>query len=282
MASGSDDADSTFERRAVLAGVLPATMALCAAINAEPVSAAATLSPLDNTTRTWLRLVSDPSGSTTFAITEGSVWGFRPQADDLTVEAFAKRLYGYRSLLARKASRTAEGAISLKSKAWSFYLDPLTGKAADHIFNPYTEVEVACPPLSGPVSTIVYGGAGASRPPLDLTQKRIGDHAFVTVARVARFKPADTTWFKLEADFTSYACRTAELDREDGGFIPSTWSHNLVAEWQTWMKMHGTPGHILFKGDGAYLRSLDAAPPDLPSAIERFFPGTLGAVRAWT
>jgi hypothetical protein len=268
------------ERRTLLAGLLPAAMAFSAAIDAGPASADAL--PLDSGTQVWLRLVSDPAGRPTIAVTEGLVWGFKPQADDLTVEAFAKRLYGYLSLAVRIFDRTADGAVSLKTKAWSFYTDPATGEAVEHILNPYTGVQVACPPLSGPVSVVVYGRGESKGPPLDVRQKRIGDHAFLTVSRVSRFKPADTTWFKLEADMTSYACLEADLDRPGGGFVPSTWSHNLVAEWQTWMKMHGTPGHILFKGDGCFVPSLDAAPAHLLADIERAFPKTLEAVRAWS
>jgi hypothetical protein len=240
-------------------------------------AAAATL---ERGVETWLRLVADPTGRTTFAVEQGMVWGFRPQADDLTIDAFAKRLYGYWSLVARKMARTDDG-VSLTTRGWTFYLHPETGAIVEVVLNPYTGETVQCPPLSGPAFTAHYGTAGPATSPLDLRERRIGDHAFIDISRISRFKPKDTTWFKLEADLVSYACRSADLDRPGGGLISSTWSHNVVAEWQTWMRMHGTPGHILFKGDGVLMPSMSAAPPALIAAVEARFPGTLAEAEAW-
>jgi hypothetical protein len=271
------------DRRTALSGLLPASMALAASFATN--SAKARENGLDDHTRTWLRLVSDLSGRPTYAVERGDVWGFKPQADDLATTDFAKRLYGYWSLVARQAARQPDGEVALKTKAWTFYLDVDSGAVVTEILNPYTGATVQCPPLSGPVFTAHYGQtpvASAPYPPsLDLRQRRLGDHAWVEIGRIARFKPADTTWFKLEADLVSYACRAADLDNTNKPFVPSIWSHNVVAEWQTWMKMHGTPGHILFKGDGGFIPSLDATPPMLRTAIDRLFPSTLDAVKAW-
>ena len=46
--------------------------------------------------------------------TMGDVWGFLPQADDLAVEDFAKRAYGYAGVAARKMQRRADGAIVVR------------------------------------------------------------------------------------------------------------------------------------------------------------------------
>jgi hypothetical protein len=270
------------DRRAMLAGLLPASLALSAAL-ANGSALAATSGGLDDRTRTWLKLVSDLSGRSTFAVERGDVWGFKPQADDLTTDAFAKRLYGYWGLLVRQPTTAPDGSIVLKTKGWTFYTHPETGEIVIEILNPYTGQTVQCPPLSGPVFTAAYGAPGA--PPtaaLDLRQRRLDDHAWVEIDRISRFKPKDTTWFKLEADLVSYACRAADLDDPQRRFIPSIWSHNVVAEWQTWMKMHGTPGHILFKGDGACVPNIDAAPAPLKAAIDVHFPGTLAEVKAWS
>jgi hypothetical protein len=130
------------------------------------------------------------------------------------------------------------------------------------------------------VSTARYGPGQSSSPP-ELRQHRLGDRAWVEVSRLSRFKPRDTTWFKLEADLVNYACRTADLDDPAATSIPSTWSHNVVAEWQTWMQMHATPGNILFKGDGAFVNRLQDAPTALLAAIDQYFPSTLDDVRSW-
>ena len=270
------------DRRTMLAGMLPASLTLLAALTDAPALAAGA-SNVDDKTRTWLKLVSDLSGSATYAVECGDVWGFKPQADDLTTDAFAKRLYGYWGFLARRATTAPDGSIALKTKGWTFYTHPETGEIVTEILNPYTGQTVQCPPLSGPVFTAAYGVTGAApAPPLDLRHRRLGDHAWVEIDRISRFKPKDTTWFKLEADLVSYACRATDLDDPKKTFIPSIWSHNVVAEWQTWMKMHGAPGHILFKGDGAFIPTLDAAPAPLKAAIDAHFPGTFDTVKAWS
>jgi len=270
------------DRRKVLAGLIPASLALFAALADAPAFAAAP-GAVDDKTRTWLKLVSDLSDRATFAVERGDVWGFKPQADDLTTDAFAKRLYGYWGLLARQATTTPDGSISLKTKGWTFYTHPDTGEIVTEVLDPYTGEKVQCPPLSGPAFTATYGAPGAApAATLDLRQRRLGEHAWVEIDRISRFKPRDTTWSKLEADLVSYACRAADLDDPNKTFIPSIWSHNVVAEWQTWMKMHGTPGHILFKGDGAFIPGLDAAPTPLKAAIEAHFPSTFDAVKAWS
>jgi hypothetical protein len=103
---------------------------------------------------------------------------------------------------------------------------------------------------------------------MDLTVRREGASAIVDIARISRFTTPDITWFKLEADFNTHLCRVADLDDPRRTHIPSTFSHNLVAEWQTWMRMHGAPGHILFRGHGSQVASLDDAPAALRKAIQ--------------
>ncbi|WP_394762686.1 hypothetical protein [Phenylobacterium sp.] len=230
---------------------------------------------------TWLTLVADLRGRTVYSVTEGMVWGFRPQADDLAANDFARRLYGYRSLLARKAERAGDGSVRLRTKAWSFYLDATTGEPITELLNPYTQAMVSCPPLSGPASTVTYGGAAPTATAPELTSRRIGDHVWLGVDRVSRFKPSDTTWFKLEADFTTYVVQAADFARTGADHLPSTWSHSLTAEWQTWMRMHGQPGHILFNGAGATLLGAQAIDPGLRRAVDRFYPGGLAEVLAW-
>lgn len=254
---------------------LVASLALAASATTGPASAA----PLDGATRNWLRLTADLSGATTWGVTRGDVWGFLPQADDLTTDTFARRLYGYWSLIARKAAVGAGGRVALRLKGWTFYLDPQSGEIVTQLFNPYTKQQVQCPPLSGNAAMLHYGDA--TQPPLDLRERRLGEQVWVELDRISRFKPADTTWFKLEADMTSYACRAADLDDPSLPHITNTWSHNLIAEWQTWMKMHGTPGHILFKGDGGFIPSPERIPAALHSAIDTHFAGTLADVAAW-
>jgi hypothetical protein len=45
--------------------------------------------------------------------------------------------------------------------------------------------------------------------------------------------------------------------------------------------MHGTPGHILFKGDGAPLADPGEIPGQLVVAIDRYFPGALADTVRW-
>ena len=249
-------------RRVVLGEMFAAAVALGGAARAADVA------PSEAAGETWLRLVADLSGRPVFSVLRGDVWGFLPQADDLTPATFARKLYGYWSVVERTALPAPGGATALTTKGWSFYLDPTTGAVTSRILNPYTGAMVTAKPLSGPASTLVLQPGREEPAGMDLTIRRDGATAVVDIARVSRFTTPDITWFKLEADFNTHLCKTADLDDRRRTHIPSTFSHNLVAEWQTWMKMHGAPGHILFRGSGSHIASLDQAPMALRKAIE--------------
>ena len=145
--------------------------------------------------------------------------------------------------------------------------------------------------MSGPATEETYDAAGQvlTRPPfplevaptqrfMDMRVRTIGENTWVSTDRFVRFRPGSISWWKLEGDLIDHACRTRDLGH--AAHIPSTWSHNLVAEWQTWMNMHGTPGHILFKGSGAGL-----APAEVPTAareaIDAHFPGAFAEALGW-
>ena len=255
-------------RRAVLGEMFAAAVALGGAARA------ADLVPAEAAGETWLKLVADLSGRPVFSVLRGDVWGFLPQADDLNPATFARKLYGYWSVVSRTARPRADGAISLATKGWSFYLDPGTGEITSRILNPYTGATVVAKPLSGPPSTMVLQRGLAAPTGMDVAIRREGTSAMVDIARITRFTTPEITWFKLEADFNTHLCRAADLDDPRLTHIPSTFSHNLVAEWQTWMKMHGSPGHILFRGAGNHVASLDDSPPALRQAIQAYFPAT--------
>jgi hypothetical protein len=225
----------------------------------------------------WARLVADLSGRPVYFFTHGAVWGFKPQADDLALKDFARRIYGYSGIAARRVVRDAAGALAMQQKAWGFYRDPESDAITERIPNPYTGRIDRAAPLSGKLSTRPLAPA---EDPMQVRVRRIGPQAVVELSTLARFKSPDISWYKLEANLENFFCRSADLDA-DTPHVPSSYHQNLVAEWQTWTGMHGTPGHILFKGDGVPLRSLDEAPPDQIEAIERFFPGSLDELTGW-
>jgi hypothetical protein len=259
-------------RRAVLGEMFAAAVALGGPARAADLAPSQASSGAAG--ETWLRLVADLSGRPVFSVLRGDVWGFLPQADDLTPATFARKLYGYWSLVERTARPAPDGSTALTTKGWSFYLDPTTGEVATRILNPYTGAMVTAKPLSGPPSTLVLQPGHAEPAGMDLTIRRDGDTAIVDIARISRFTTPDITWFKLEADFNTHLCKTADLDDRRRTHVPSTFSHNLVAEWQTWMDMHGAPGHILFRGAGSQVTSLGDAPATLRAAIQKHFPAS--------
>ena len=79
----------------------------------------------------------------------------------------------------------------------------------------------------------------------------------------------------------THAARLAELLAPDLEHVSNTLSHNLVAEWQTWMEMHGAPGHILFLGQGSHVFRADDLPDEIQATLEQAFPGTLAAGLGW-
>ncbi len=268
-------------RRSALAAVI-AGGALGAGLMQAEQAAALTLQgdPL----KTWLKLYADLSGRTTFALARGYVWGFLPQGDDVSLQAFRKRLYGYQSLTARQAVTKPGGSVVLKTKGWTFYTDPDTDAVITELLNPYTGKIVKSAPMSGAASEQIVGqalGPGQDGPFGEMRIQTVGGHAFVSSAKFARFQTGGISWFKLEGDLTDYACSAADLTNAALTHIPSTWSHNIVAEWQTWMNMHGDPGHILFKGNGAHIGDGDKIPADVRQAVDTHFPNTLSPVLAW-
>jgi hypothetical protein len=280
--------------------MLQCAVAMAATGTLPLVSNAKQAAPLDRSARTtstndahliWAKLHGDLSGRTVYYFTQGTVWGFKPQADDLTVDDFAKRVYGYSGVAARKIFVRENGAIVMRQKSWAFYRNPVTDEITDQIPNPYTGVVDIAAPMSPKTSERVLNStqdgapepmrAAANATPYNLRIRRLGARAWVSTSTISRFQPGGISWWKLENALHDYACATADLDSSAITHIPNTMSQNVVAEWQTWTKMHGTPGHILFKGNGAPLFRIDEVPGDTLVAIERFFPGTLADVRAW-
>ena len=243
----------------------------------------------------WAKLKADLSGRTVYAVTTGTVWGFKPQADDLPLVDFSRRLYGYRSCVARQARLNKDGTVSIKSRSWNFYLDAGSGQFVTELLNPYTGKTVKSAPMIGPAAVQNYSTAGLldfkpaypveqltpSRP-FDLHISVVNDHAFVTESSFIRLKPGNISWWKLEGTMTSHSCQLRDLREGSRTHTPSSWSQNLVAEWQTWMEMHGTPGHILFKGDGCPVYSAAELPPELQRDIESVSPGGLADINKWS
>ncbi|WP_439486841.1 DUF1838 family protein [Blastomonas fulva] len=231
----------------------------------------------------WTRLVGDLSGRPIYFYTHGNVWGFKPQSDDLSIADFARRLYGYSGIAARRMERTADGGVMIHQKYWAFYRHPETDAITDAIPNPYTGRTDIAAPMSGPVKAMPLDmGPGADGAmPYAMRIRRLGRTATIETSAFHRFKTPDISWHKLEGNLEDYICAVADLDNPQATHIPCHYMQNLVAEWQTWTGMHGTPGHILFKGNGAPLIDLAQVPADQIAAIERFFPGSLAELRDW-
>lgn len=289
---------STFDRRDMLA--LMGLVAVGGTSAGHAASRGVPVKPTVQAVELFARLVGDLSGKATLGYTAGTVWGFRPQADDLALADFARRIYGYKSLVVRKVRRLPNGDLAIKQQAWTFYADPLTDAITDTLRNPYTGVDVK--PYSPPSAPweIAYRADGTAylpgkedaNPlgngestvfdnPFDMRVRTIGVHSFVDTSQFIRFKPANIDWWKLEATLIGYACRTADILDARITHIPSTSTMNLVAEWQTWMDMHGSPGHILFKGEGTTVASLADVPADYRDALASRFPEQFEKALAW-
>jgi len=223
----------------------------------------------------YARLVGDLSGKTVFFYNNGAVWGFLPQADDLTVDSFAKHIYGSSGIAARKMRLEKDGSITVRQKFWAFYRDAQTDVITDKIANPYTGVVDTAKPMTGKVGEHLLAA------PADMLLRRAGGRAFVSTSGVARINPGGIPWYKLEGTLENFACLAHDLDDLAQTHVPCTSSLNVVAEWQTWTNMHGKPGHILFKVDGVPILDADELPEDTIQAIDRFFPGELAEVRGW-
>jgi hypothetical protein len=249
--------------------------------------------------RTWLRLNGDLLGTVMYTYLGGMVYGFLPQGDDVPLGKFARRLYGYRSCSARRATLRGDGSALVRSCSWFFYTDAESGDYLHQLRNPYTGVTVDCPQRMLPPGDEVLapnsarpGDAAAtgkyppefsdSDRPFQLDYAAMGETVWIRRNVFSRFHPGDTNWYKLEADMLTHIAKSADLFAEGLGHIPNTTSHSLVAEWQTWMKMHGAPGHILFVGNGAHAYRPTDLPEPFQEAVGREFPGTLAEPLRWS
>jgi hypothetical protein len=217
------------------------------------------------------------------------VYGFLPQADDVTLAQFARRLYQYHAVAVRQMRFDADGALHMRLRAWSWYSDAESREFHRDFLNPCTIRVVQCPPRMSPVGETVMTRsgppAGAPTPfPAELSPTGrpmrpdyavLGNHVWARREQFSRFRPPDTTWFKLEADMVKHAARRDELLAPGLDHLPKTISHNLIAEWQTWMNMHGSPGHNLFVGQDAHVFRADDPPGDVQATVEKEFPGSL-------
>lgn len=244
--------------------------------------------------RLWARLNADLDGRVLYLCQQGMVYGFRPQSDEVPLADFARRLYGYRSGIARRAQPQPDGSIRIRSRSWFFYTDAESGTYIRKLRNPYTGAEVDCTPRMGPVTDQIHAMGGRvpdSAPfplqssedgrPLRLDVTEMGGHVWMRRNVFSRFKPPDTSWWKLEADLLTHCARRADVIDESLGHVPNTTAHNLVAEWQTWMNMHGEPGHILFVGEGAFTHDPRELPDHFRAAVAAAFPGTLEEPLQW-
>ena len=241
----------------------------------------------------WAKLNVDLSGKTVFSFTSGTVWGFKPQADDLSLAEFAKRAYGYQNLTVRKAHLTADTSVVMRQRSFTFYLDPDTYLPVTELKNVFTgRIDKAVYP-NMPTLEIVYKPegpkaligkyplpSGQGERPYDLRVRVLGNCAFIDDVSFQRFQSGGISWHKLEGNLWSYACKASDIADQALKHIPSTWSQNLVAEWQTWTGMHGTPGHILFKGQGTHI-SPDQVPQEFKGILDQQFPGAFDEIQRW-
>jgi hypothetical protein len=264
----------------MLPGLASAGMAAAPADHPRPPVSAA------EAHRTYARLVGDLSGKTVYFYNNGAVWGFLPQADDLTADTFAKHIYGSSGIAARKMRLEKDGSITMRQKFWAFYRDAQTDIITDRISNIYTGVVDTAKPMTGKtgervLDAMVPGAPASDKLPYNMLVRRAGGRAFVSTSSISRINPGGIPWYKLEGTLENFACSAKDLDNQALTHVPCTSSLNVVAEWQTWTNMHGQPGHILFKVDGVPILSADEIPEDTLQAIDKYFPGEFAEVRSW-
>jgi hypothetical protein len=173
----------------------------------------------------WAKLKADLSGRTVFAVTTGTVWGFKPQADELPLADFSRRLYGYRSCVARQARLNSDGTVSIKSRSWNFYLDAGSSQFVTELLNSYTGKTLKSAPMIGPVSVQNCSTAGLLdfKPAYPIEQ--------LTSARAAR-QLAHAHTQQLVAKSRG---RVADLD----GNARHTGAHPLQGRWLPGVQRRG-------------------------------------------
>ena len=87
---------------------------------------------------------------------------------------------------------------------------------------------------------------------------------------------------KTEMTLDCWNCRIADIANEKLTMIPNVYSWTSQTEWQSWLKMRGKPGAMLWRNEGVKVKSLEALPRAFVEQSDKKVPGALRDALSWT
>ncbi|HPF25777.1 MAG: DUF1838 family protein [Steroidobacteraceae bacterium] len=243
--------------------------------------------------KTLGRLQGDLSGKTIYSYVTGQVFGLVP-ADGPALADYGRLMYRIEGGGIQMSRERTDGAVEERSRGWMFYLDPETGAYLDTFENPYTGDTVAVPTFRGGISggVMTVNGPEVSanftmestvfNRPVQLDWRFVGDQAFISRHAFTRWKESSTGVHKTEMTLDCWNCRIADIANEKLTMIPNVYSWTSQTEWQSWLKMRGKPGAMLWRNEGVKVKSLEALPRAFVEQSDKKVPGALRDALSWT
>lgn len=261
----------------------------------DPLALAATLPIRDPAfnVRTLGRLQGDLSGRTIWSFTSGQVFGLVP-GDGPPLSEYGRLLYRVEGCAVKMSRTRADGATEERSRSWMFYKDAETGAYLTEFRNPYTGEMVPVPTFRGGISGSVMTVNGPEvsanftmestvfNRPLQLDWRFFGDQAWIYRHAFTRWLERSSGVHKTEMTLDCWVCRIEDIADERLTMIPSTYSWTSQTEWQSWLRMRGRPGAMLWRTDGVKLTSVEQLPPEFVAQSEKALPGKLTEPLSWT
>jgi len=239
------------------------------------------------------KLQGDVSGKVHYSYGPGLVFGLVP-GESPALADYGRLLYRVDGVSVKRSRMLPNGNVQDRSRGWMFYRDAETGEYLDEFRNPYTNETLKVPTFRGGISGSVMTPNGPEisasfsmestvfNKPVRLDWRFAGDQALISRHAFTRWKESSSGNVKTEMTLDSWVCRVEDvLAHEKLTLIPATCSWTSQTEWQTWLKMKGQPGGLLWRTDRILVASIDDLPRQLVERSEKLLPGKLAEPLNW-
>jgi len=238
------------------------------------------------------KLRGDLSGQLTYSISEGRVFGIRPDLPD-ELNQFGKEVIRFYGCSMRIKRVLDNGNVETKSRSWLLYQHPETGEFIDEMENPYTGEVVEIPPFRGGISGSVMTPNGpevsanfkmestAFNTPLNMVFSQTGPRMHVTRHAFTKwFEKRSETW-RTEMTLDTYDFDADLLNDRSLSHIPSDTHWMSQTSWLSILKMSGTPGHMLWSTNGRVVFDKSELPAEFIEATENKQPDIFSQPLNW-
>ena len=213
-------------------------------------------------------------------------------------------LFGFEVFSGIRVVRQSNGSYQRMCRELVFYRDLKTGAMLDEWDNPYNNervrvVDVANDPFNYIISEYFpdppsYGGLNAAKPPqrlLRLNWGVINDdtltldsdiHLYYKNALDPAVWPRESAGPKVRvSEMFRYFIRRQDAENPALTHLPHNGVWSRVTPWLPWMLMGTAPGHILYMGRFASIKTPEQAPPAVLARVRERYSKYLVAPDTW-